>query len=251
MVRELVQVAAGVLVATSRRELTTSTVLVHENTTLLVDPAWDPDELEALADFLEESGLTVSAGFATHAHHDHILWHPGFGGAPRWATRGTADDVSERRGELLEFLGPGWPMQLMPLVGMLRPVPEEDPTVLPWPGPDIEIIEHDGHLAGHGALWIPGGRVLLAGDMLSDVELPIWEETGPAAYDEALTILEPYVRRAAVLVPGHGHPSDEPMERWAADRRYLDAVLAGDHTDDPRLAGPGMAQVHAANLAGR
>lgn len=88
---DVIEVADGVLVATSRRDLTTSTVVVHEGTTLLVDPAWEPDELEALADFLEEAGLRVSAGFATHSHHAHILWHPGFGGAPRWATRGTAE----------------------------------------------------------------------------------------------------------------------------------------------------------------
>ncbi|MET3807126.1 glyoxylase-like metal-dependent hydrolase (beta-lactamase superfamily II) [Nakamurella sp. UYEF19] len=251
MGREMVEVADGVLVATSRRELTTSTVVRDNGTTLLVDPAWEPDELEALADFLEEGGLTVSAGFATHSHHDHILWHPGFGGAPRWATRGTADTVAEHRGELLEFLGPDWPMQLMPLVGQVHPVPQTDPTTLPWPGPHIEIVEHDGHSTGHGALWMPGTRVLLAGDMLSDVELPMTDETGLAAYDQALTILEPYVRQAAVLVPGHGHPTGSPLERWTADRRYLDAVLAGDEADDPRLTNPGMVQVHAANLTGR
>ncbi len=246
MSRELVEVAPGVVVATSRRDTTTSTLIVDAGTTLLIDPAWEPDELESLADWLEEAGLTVSAGFATHSHQDHILWHPGFGGAPRWATPGAAETVAEHRGELVELLGPDWPRQLTPLVGKVQPLPGD---AVPWPGRRAEIIVHDGHSTGHGAVWLPTSGVLLAGDMLSDVELPLAQETGLRAYDEALTTLLPYVRQAAVLVPGHGHPTTAPMDRWDADRRYLDAVLESRPTEDERLEHPGMAQAHAANLA--
>ncbi len=244
----MVQVAPGVLVATSRREYTTSTMVVRNGTTLLVDPAWDPDELEALADFLEQAGLTVSAGFATHAHHDHVLWHPGFGGPPRWASPVAADIVAEQRGELVELLGPDWPMQLTPMVGMVRPLLSD---TIPWSGQQAEIVVHDGHSAGHAAVWLPEQRVLLAGDMLSDVELPLAQETGLECYDQALEILLPYVRQASVLVPGHGHPSTLPMDRWEADRRYLDAVRGGGAIDDLRLENPGMASAHAANVAAR
>lgn len=246
MSRQLVEVTPGVLVATSRRDTTTSTVILDKGRTLLIDPAWEPDELEALADWLEDAGLTVAAGFATHAHQDHILWHPGFGGAPRWATPGTADIVAEHRGELVELLGPDWPRPLIPLVGQLQPVHGE---TIPWPGQRAEIIVHDGHCAGHGALWLPDSGVLLAGDMLSDIELPLAQETGLNSYDEALTILLPYVRQAAVVVPGHGLPSTAPMERWTADRRYLDAVLGHRPIDDERLGNPGMARAHAATIA--
>lgn len=248
MSRVLVEVAPGVLVATSRRDITTSTVIVDGGTTLLVDPAWEPDELEALADWLEEAGLTVAAGFSTHAHQDHLLWHPGFGGAPRWTSAVAAETVAEHRGELVELIGPDWPRQLTPLVGQVRPLTGGS---IPWPGRTAEIIVHDGHSIGHGAVWLPTSGVLLAGDMLSDVELPLAEETGLRAYDEALDILLPYVRQAAVLVPGHGHPTTTPMDRWAADRHYLDALLHLRPVDDERLGHPGMAQAHAANLACR
>lgn len=246
MSRVLVEVGPGVLVATSRRDTTTSTVIVDDGTTLLVDPAWEPDELGALADWLEEGGLTVAAGFATHSHHDHILWHPGFGGAPRWASADTAWTVAEHRGDLVEMLGPGWPLQLTPLVGQVQPLPG---TLVPWPGRRAEIVVHDGHCIGHAAVWLPASGVLLAGDMLSDTELPLAEETGLRAYDEALTTLLPYVRQAAVLVPGHGHPTATPMDRWDADRHYVDALLESRPVDDERLDHPGMARAHAANLA--
>ena len=77
------EVAPGVLVTTSRRDTTTTTVVVHGDEALLVDPAWDPDELAAIADLLDAHGLRVVAGVSTHAHHDHLLWHPRFGTAPR------------------------------------------------------------------------------------------------------------------------------------------------------------------------
>ena len=87
--------------------------------------------------------------------------------------------------------------------------------------------------------------MLLAGDMLSDVELPLpfWPDDLPA-YLAALDNLAPYVARAAVLVPGHGHPTTDPMARLDADRRYLDDVITHGGSDDPRIRHPGMAENH-------
>ena len=46
----LEEIAPGVLVVTSRRMSTTSTVIVgRAGDALLVDPAWMPDELESLS----------------------------------------------------------------------------------------------------------------------------------------------------------------------------------------------------------
>ena len=75
--------AVRVGVTTSRRDLTTSTVVIAGHRALLIDPAWDPDELAGIAADLRRLGVTVAAGFATHAHHDHVLWHPGLGPGPR------------------------------------------------------------------------------------------------------------------------------------------------------------------------
>jgi hypothetical protein len=62
------------------------------------------------------------------------------------------------------------------------------------------------------------------------------------------------VRRCGTLVPGHGTPTDDPMARSAADRRYLDWILGGLDLDDPRsadprLADPEMRDLHARNVA--
>ncbi|WP_420111437.1 MBL fold metallo-hydrolase [Pseudactinotalea sp.] len=238
-----VEVAGGVSVTTSATDTTTSTIIVRGSEALLVDPAWVPTELEALADLLDARSLTVSAGFSTHAHHDHLLWHPRFGAAPRWASRRTAELAVSERAALLEHMGPGWPADLLALFAQVDVV---DGGVLPDPWGEAELVVHDGHAPGHSALWLPKRGVLLAGDMLSDVELPLpfWPDDLPA-YIAALDALAPYVARAEVLVPGHGHPTRDPVARLDADRRYLADVLTRGDSDDARIGNPYMAENHA------
>lgn len=244
--RELVEVADGVLVATSRRYATTSTVIVSGDHAALVDPAWEPDELEGLADALYRRGLTMTAGFATHAHHDHLLWHPRFGDVPRWGSPGTVALAEEHREELLGQLGADWPAELAAVFGRVS-VAEPEPF---RHGDDpILLLVHDGHAPGHTALWLPERSVLIAGDMLSDVELPLPHHPDDlGSYLAGLEILAPYVRQAAVLIPGHGSPSAEPTARLDADRHYLDALVAGVSPDDNRIALPDMAEAHQRNL---
>jgi glyoxylase-like metal-dependent hydrolase (beta-lactamase superfamily II) len=240
--RELVEVAPGVHVARSRRDSTTSTVIqAADGAVVLVDPAWEPDELAGLAATVSGRGWRAAAGFATHAHHDHLLWHPDLGDVPRYASATTARLAHEHRAELVAALGAAWPAELAALVGVVSPGGDE----LAVGGLSVEVVEHDAHAPGHAALWLPDRRVLLAGDMLSDLELPLpFDPDDLAGYLAGLEALAPYVAGAAVVVPGHGRPTDRPAERLDADRRYLDALLAGVDAPDPRRGHPGMAQVH-------
>ncbi|MGF0116649.1 MBL fold metallo-hydrolase [Promicromonospora sp. Marseille-Q5078] len=262
-----------VLVRTSRRLRTTSTLVLAPpargadgaRAALLVDPGWEPDELVAIADEVHARGARVVAGFSTHAHHDHLLWHPGLGtDVPRWATPPAAAVARRYRARLLaeaaadaeRYGGAGHAPEALELMGRVAPIPAEERGV---PDPDgllpaSEVVQHDGHAPGHAAVWLPRSRVLVAGDMLSDVELPLPcdETTGDentrggarrdvAGYLAGLDRLAPYVARCAVLVPGHGAPTSAARERLDADRRYLEAVLGGRPADDPRLSLPGAA----------
>jgi glyoxylase-like metal-dependent hydrolase (beta-lactamase superfamily II) len=236
------QIAAGVWVFTSRVMATTSVVVAGGQTAagrgaLLIDPAWEPDELEGIADWLERSGLTVVVGWATHAHYDHVLWHPRLGGAPRYATPETARRAHEQQRCLVAGLGPEWPAELAPLVGDVIALQSDR---IPWDGPAVRVIEHHAHARGHGALWLEEAGVLVAGDMLSDIEIPIPDEEGLAGYRKGLAALEPFVRQAAFLVPGHGSVAarageDTPIVRLERDTAYLDALRG--NLEDPRLRG--------------
>lgn len=241
---EPIQVAPGVRVFTSRTMHTTSSVLHGGGAALLVDPAWHPDELEAIAGHLDAHALAVTGGFATHAHHDHLLWHPRFGNAPRWGSQRTTQLAHSEREALVAHLGADFPSALVNLMGRIDAVDDVLPG-LPS-GIEVELIVHDGHAPGHTALWLPGPRVLLAGDMLSDIELPLpfYPDDVPA-YRHALDLLAPFAARAAVVVPGHGTVGSDALARLDADRRYLDAVQSHGTSDDARIANPGMLEEYA------
>ncbi len=237
--RDLVEVVDGVFVATSRTMLTTSTVVAHSGSALLIDPAWHPDELANLGAELAARELRLVSAFATHAHYDHLLWHPSLGDAPRYASDGTAQLAIEDRASLATAIETEFPEELVELMGRVQPIRDTIPTNDLPTGVAAELIVHDGHARGHSALWLENHGVLVAGDMLSDVEVPLpYDDL--AAYLEGLDKLAPFVARAAVVIPGHGTPGRHPQERLDADRRYLDAVMQGRVPDDPRLADSDM-----------
>ncbi|MCZ2262695.1 MBL fold metallo-hydrolase [Isoptericola sp. QY 916] len=257
-----------VLVRTARRLSTTTTLVLAPpgsgdgaRAALLVDPAWEPDELVAVADGVDARGGRVVAGYATHAHHDHLLWHPRLGlDMPRWATARAARVARRERPRLLaearadaeRYGGAGHPSEVLDLLGRVAPVPATERRVPDPDGvlPPTELVVHDGHAPGHGALWLPRSRVLVAGDVLSDVELPLpldeiaggGAEGSVERFLAGLDRLAPFAARSAVVVPGHGSPTADAVARLDADRRYLDAVLGGRVVDDPRLGLPGAAE---------
>lgn len=245
----LTEVVPGVLVATARAYSTLTTALLDgSGGAVVVDPAWYPDELEALPADLAALNLTCVAGVATHEHYDHILWHPELGEVPRWTSPQTAHHMAVDRPRLVapaaEFLSP----DLIAVAGRLDPLPG---LHLPWDGPDVACLVHDAHAPGHLALLHEPAGVLLAGDMLSDIELPMPadSDTTLETYYSGLLRLRDAVGTAGWLIPGHGTPTDAPQARFDADLRYLDRLLAGEPCDDPRLGNPGMAELHEANCA--
>lgn len=241
----LTEVAAGVWVARSAVYATTSTIVVDDDgAALVVDPGVTPVELAALAAEVRERGWRVEAGWATHAHWDHLLWHPDLGNGPRWARPGTVVVTNGHRDDLTtawaaEVGEPG--ADLRERFARLTPLPAGCTDV---PGSPVRagVLGHEAHSPGHAGLYLPGPRVLLAGDMLSDVEVPLLdlEAADPLGdYGAGLDRLAAVVAggRVDVLVPGHGGVADatQARERVALDRAYLSDLAAGRPSADPRL----------------
>jgi glyoxylase-like metal-dependent hydrolase (beta-lactamase superfamily II) len=91
-----------------------------------------------------------------------------------------------------------------------------------------------------GVLLIEERRVLVAGDMLSDILMP-FPDLGAANpvqdYLEGLQRLEDVADDVAVLIPGHGSVGEaaDVRRRIELDRAYLLALRDGRVPDDPRI----------------
>jgi glyoxylase-like metal-dependent hydrolase (beta-lactamase superfamily II) len=112
---------------------------------------------------------------------------------------------------------------------------------IPWAGPRIRIVEHQAHAPGHAALLIEERGVLVAGDMLSDVLIPLLDFNDTADpiedYLAALRLLEEVAGDVDVAVPGHGSISraDQIYARINQDRAYLHALRDAQVVSDPRV----------------
>jgi glyoxylase-like metal-dependent hydrolase (beta-lactamase superfamily II) len=228
------QVADGVWVRQSEWVWTNSIVVGVEDGLILIDPGIEGAELEELADDLDRLGIPVVAGFSTHPHWDHLLWHPRFGDVPRYATAAGARRATEARERAQASAAEeatGVPLEV---VARVTPLPTDGGPV---PG---EIIEHQAHAVGHAAILLADRGVLIAGDMFSDVLIPLFDPSQadqPAAYETALDRLGDAVGRADVLIPGHGTVAEGPevAARLAADRAYIEALRRGEEPVDARL----------------
>ena len=243
----LTEIAPGVLVATSGFAVTTSTVVVGASGgCLLVDPAVTVADLAALAGELADLGLRPAAGWSTHPHWDHVLWSAALGDVPRYAAPAAVALLEAERAGLLEQLGQSAPGHDLELVGRVRPL---SGPVIPWDGPEARLIVHDGHARGHGAVFLPDSGVLVAGDMCSDIEIPLLDTEATDPLGDYRTGVErlasvPGVRH---VVPGHGHVGDaaELRRRLGLDTAYLDAVSAGRPYQDQRLTADSPAWMRA------
>jgi len=229
----LKQVADGVWVRQSEWVWSNTTVVRGEDGLILVDPGIEGSELDQLADDLDRLGIPVVAGFSTHPHWDHLLWHSRFGDVPRYATAAcahAAGEARERAQKMAAESASGLPLDL---IGLLTPLPADGGPV---PG---EIIEHEAHAIGHAAVLLADRGVLLAGDMLSDVLIPLLDPRRPdqlSVYEAALDRLGEAARHVDVVVPGHGAVAQGPevAARLAADHAYLDALRRGEEPVDTR-----------------
>jgi glyoxylase-like metal-dependent hydrolase (beta-lactamase superfamily II) len=260
------QVAEGVLIHQSEFCQSNAVVVRGQAGALLIDAGIYGYEMACLANDLSESGQSVAAGFSTHPHWDHVLWHAGLGAAPRYGTARCAAAVRDQlsgagwKARIAEWIPPDIAGQISwDLFGLITGLPAETARI-PWDGPQVRIIEHQAHAPGHAALLIEERGVLVVGDMLSDVLIPMLDLNDTADpiedYLAALRLLESVAGDADVLVPGHGSigGADQVHARIDQDRGYVHALRDAGAAGDPRV-GPSakdgwewVASVHARQL---
>ncbi|MGP4025769.1 MBL fold metallo-hydrolase [Actinomadura sp. 3N407] len=260
----LTQIAEGVLVHQSELLQNNTVVVQGRAGVLLIDAGITGSEMVCLANDLSELGQPVVAGFSTHPDWDHVLWHAELGEAPRYGTARCAAYMRDVRSnaDWKARVAEGLPPEIaeetpLDLFGLITALPAETAQI-PWDGPHVRVIEHPAHAPGHAALLIEERGVLVAGDMLSDVLIPMLDDPNSTndpieEYLVGLRLLEGVEGDVDVLVPGHGSVggADQLRARIELDRAYVHALRDGHAPDDPRLgpsAKPGwewVSDIHA------
>jgi glyoxylase-like metal-dependent hydrolase (beta-lactamase superfamily II) len=260
----LTQVAEGVLVHQSELIQNNTVVVQGRAGALVVDPGITDGEMACLASDLSRLGQTVVAGFSTHPDWDHVLWHADLGEAPRYGTARCAAFMRDllSQADWQARVAEGLPEEIaedmtLDLFGRITGLPAGTAQI-PWDGPEVRIIEHPAHAPGHAALLIAERGVLVAGDMLSDVLVPMLDDATDTDdpiedYLVGLRLLEAVADDVDVLVPGHGSVggADQVRARIELDRAYVHALRSGSDPDDPRIgssAKPGwewVSDIHA------
>ncbi len=254
-------VHADVIVIVSGVWQTTCTAVRSGDEGFVIDSPLLPEELEALPTLLEQAGFPVSGLLATHGDWDHLLAKLAFPqsslGVPEATAARLGAELGAPQRRLREFDAEWY-------VDGRRPLGLGEFQALPVPGRisigsetvnELELYPADGHTQDGAAYWVPWADVLICGDYLSPVEIPmISHESGGTleAYRETLFRLAPMVNRAATVIPGHGAPltRERALEVLAEDLAYLDALAGGGEVSLPeRRRSATQRQIHERNMA--
>jgi glyoxylase-like metal-dependent hydrolase (beta-lactamase superfamily II) len=248
---------ADVVVVNSRVWQTSCTLVRSGGEAFCIDSPVYPDELELLPAVAGQAGFSVVGLLATHADWDHLLGRFAFPEASLGCAESSAARLAGEPGDAARKLR-GFDEEHY----VERPGPLALPgaQALPVPGVceiggrSLELHVADGHTADGMAIWIDWAGVLVCGDYLSPLEIPMISEGGSvSAYLATLDRLEPLIEGATWVVPGHGTPI-EPVRAAAVlreDRAYLEALRdRGADAELPLARRTGaQKQTHAANVA--
>ena len=250
-----VAVHRDAIVVTSRLWQTTCSALRSGGECMLIDSPYFPDELELLPMLLGQAGFGPVGLLATHADWDHLLGRFAFPELALGVGSSTGERLRAEPGaaqrELRDADAENYVVRAAPLsLGSYQ--------VLPAPGSveigdaEIELHPTAGHTADGTAFRFSAAEVLVCGDYLSDVEIPMVEDS-LADYRATLARLALLVETVETVVPGHGspHSRDVALRIIDEDVDYLDALERGDERVKLPAGRDTKRQraIHAENLA--
>jgi glyoxylase-like metal-dependent hydrolase (beta-lactamase superfamily II) len=224
----------------------------------VIDSPVLPEELGLLASLIEQAGFPTPSGLlATHADWDHVLGRIAFPDVPLGSAESSAMRLRAEPGAVQRELR-AFDEELY--IERDGPLSLGSVQALAVPGrcgigeAELELHTAEGHTRDGMAVWIPWARVLVAGDYLSAVELPAFNEGNRLdSYLATLARLRPLVAGAEHVVPGHGPVLDRAramtvLEQDEAYVRALGEVGARAELPPGRRTREQRA-VHASNVA--
>jgi hydroxyacylglutathione hydrolase len=248
-------------------------IVGDDRSCLVVDPGVTAREVAGLSAAVVDRGWHPVAVWSTHGHWDHVLDGPGLHDVPRWAgwvlsPSWPTSAAEQRDGDdtLAAFVRahPGdRGADLVAAPPMPFPPGDRGTPVAPgwtpvgWTARPVHALTHSAHAPGHTALFVADVGVLVAGDMLSDIEIPLLDLDAADPVADHHAALDAFSALASgvdvrAVVPGHGSVGDraELDRRLQADRRYLARLVdPGADPADPRVTSAWLTHAHHRQVA--
>ncbi|MFL5897202.1 MAG: MBL fold metallo-hydrolase [Solirubrobacterales bacterium] len=225
--------------------------------TFVIDSPVLPEELELLPSLVEQAGFPAPSGLlATHADWDHVLAPLAFPGTALGLAESSARRLQSEPGaaqrELRSFDEELYIERPRPLaLGGLQALPV--PGHLEIGAQQLELHPTGGHTPDGMAMLASWAGVLVAGDYLSAIEIPMLNDGGDVGeYLATLERLRPLLDRVEHVVPGHGPVLDTARAARVLEEDvvYLTALAdrgAGAELPEGRRSAE-MRAIHARNV---
>ncbi len=220
---------------------TNSTVVLTDDVVLVADPAWLPDEVEGIRNYVESiRGKRPVYLIFTHSDYDHIIGYKAFKADKVFMSKAMADN-------------PDWEKSVAQAQQFDQEYYIDRPYPIEYPQGDFFVFR-DGVQFRHGqtkmTFYLAPGHtadsmmvivwqlgLCLAGDYLSNVEFPFIYHSS-VEYEKTLEKM-PHIHDRnwfTRLVPGHGDPAltiDEWLRRRTEGLAYIYALRESISTGIP------------------
>ena len=197
---------------------TNSIIVEGAHEVMLVDAQLTRTNAERVLQLIRETRKPLSIIYITHAHADHFLGLAVFREAyPRARIIGTSTVVNrinkvyqEKIDKWKAILGSGATSEAVA-------ISRADGGVIQFESARIEVLKHiQGDTDENTMLWIPGQRILIAGDVLfNDMHVYTAETDGEARGKWLNSLRKIRELRPSVVIPGHSKVG-APLEASAA-----------------------------------
>jgi glyoxylase-like metal-dependent hydrolase (beta-lactamase superfamily II) len=191
-----------------------SVIIEGEHEVMLVDAQLTKTNAERVLEEIRETKKPLSIVYLTHEHADHFLglevFKEAYPGVRIIATSAVVDRINKVYREKLDkwkkILGSGGTSRIVA-------IEQFDGNFIEFEGAKIEVLKNmQGDTDENTMLWIPGQRILIAGDVLFNDMHVYTAETDSKARGKWLNSLQKIRElKPSVVIPGHskiGAPLD-------------------------------------------
>src|SRR6202795_4993334 len=205
-----------------------SVIIEGEHEVMLVDAQLTKNNAEKILQEINATKKPLSIIYITHEHADHFLglevFKEAYPGVKIIANSAVVDRINQVYQEKIEkwqkIFGSGATSRVVT-------ISKFDGNFVEFEGSKIEVLKHvQGDTDENTMLWIPGQRILIAGDVLFNGMHVYTAETDSKARGEWLNSLQKIRElKPSVVIPGHSKVG-----------ATLDASTAVDFTENYLLA---------------